>query len=573
MLFNVSPLFKIDFYKAGHYAQYPKNTVEIFSNLTPRSSRTDANYVIFFGLQAILKEIHEDWQKNFFDLDITELLEEYKLFMDKTIYPDSVSVDHIKAVHELGYLPLEIMALPEGTKVPIGVPVFTIVNNCPEAYWLVNYLETKLSNAIWKAVTSATTAFQYRQKFEEVAKTTGANTGFIPFAGHDFSYRGMSGDEDAIMSGMAHLTCFCGTDTVPAIHAAKHYYGADWKTELVGCSVVATEHSVMCAGGMEDEFGTFERLMDDFIAAPFLSIVSDTWDYWKVITDYLPRLKDKIMDRSGRIVIRPDSGDPVEIICGKDVIEDEDLCIEALESYFEQYYWDNDADVDNQFIEYLCKIEDIYYKVTCTASYITERGGYTDNKYDCLDEVKVTYSPVTNLDEIAIIKGTFQCLWDTFGGTTNEKGFKVLNPHIGVIYGDSITLDRQKQILARLEDKGFTADNLVLGIGSFTYEYVTRDTYGMALKATNAVIGIEGVDEKCLPIFKDPKTNSGGFTNKSAKGYLKVIEVDGVLKLKDEVNGEEMYMDDNKMEIVYNNGDFMRTHTLSEIRERINSYL
>jgi len=157
-------------------------------------------------------------------------------------------------------------------------------------------------------------------------------------------------------------------------------------------------------------------------------------------------------------------------------------------------------------------------------------------------------------------KGTYEMLWDIFGGTINEKGYKVLNPKIGMIYGDSITLDRQERILEKLEAKGFAATNLVLGIGSYTYEYVTRDTFGFAMKATWGTVDGEPRD-----IYKNPKTDSG--FKKSAKGLLRVDEIDGVYKLKDmctideEVGGE--------LKFAFLNGIAARDESFDDIRDRL----
>ena len=155
MQFKVNPLDEIDFYKAGHYAQYPEGTVEIYSNFTPRSSRTDMKHVIVAGIQMVVRDIHSNWQDNFFSLkpeEFEKMIAEYTRFMDATIYPGAVTADHIRDVYKLGYLPLEIMATPEGMLSPVGVPVLTIRNTHPSAFWLVNYLETKLSNALWKQI-------------------------------------------------------------------------------------------------------------------------------------------------------------------------------------------------------------------------------------------------------------------------------------------------------------------------------------------------------------------------------------------------------------------------------------
>ena len=282
------------------------------------------------------------------------------------------------------------------------------------------------------------------------------------------------------------------------------------------------------------EFMYFKQLITKTYPKGIVSIVSDTFDYWQVITNFLPKLKEDILARDGRIVIRPDSGDPVKIICGYEIFTDRSdlFCCGDLSSAV--YY---NADLDR-------------YEL------------YEEDNYDI---------PVDIIPE-HIAKGTFQLLWDIFGGSVNGNGFKILNPKIGLIYGDSITIERQQQILQQLMQKGFTADNLLLGIGSFTYEYVTRDTYGMAMKATNAVIEKDGVTVS-VPIFKDPKTNIGSFSKKSAKGYLKVISADGGLKLIDQISSEDLYAEDNVMKVVYVDNQFKQLTTFTEIRDRVKSNL
>jgi nicotinamide phosphoribosyltransferase len=151
-------------------------------------------------------------------------------------------------------------------------------------------------------------------------------------------------------------------------------------------------------------------------------------------------------------------------------------------------------------------------------------------------------------------------MWEIFGGTTTDKGYKLLDSHIGLIYGDSITLQRQKAILEGLKEKGFASFNVVLGIGSYTYEYVTRDTYGFAMKATYGEVNGEGRN-----IFKDPKTDDG--TKKSAKGLLAVHQVDGKLQLKDECSWEEEKQ--GLLQTVFENGKVLNEQSLSQIRERI----
>ena len=481
-----NPLHHIDFYKADHRRQYPEGTTLVYSNLTPRSSRIpDVQEVVFFGLQYFIKEyLIRQWDEQFFAQPKERILTKYQRRMDTSIGPNNIGTDHIAALHDLGYLPLEIKALPEGTQVPLRVPMLTIKNTLPEFFWLTNYLETIMSNVLWKPCTSATTALRYRRVFDQYADETVGNRDFVQWQGHDFSMRGMSGIEDACMSAAGHLLSFTGTDTVPAIDFLEDYYNADAGKEMIGGSVAATEHSVMCMGTMDNEIETFERLIKEVYPSGVVSIVSDTWDFWKAITEFLPKLKNDILARDGKVVIRPDSGDPVKIICG-----------------------DPNAPIG---------------------------------------------SPV--------YKGAIECLWETFGGTVTPMGYQLLDSHIGLIYGDSITPERQITILKGLKDKGFASFNVVLGIGSFTYQYVTRDTFGFAMKATYGEVNDEGRN-----IFKDPKTDDG--TKKSAKGLLQVKMGEYGLELKDEATWEEEAQ--SLMELVFRDGELMREERLERIRERM----
>jgi nicotinamide phosphoribosyltransferase len=486
---KTSPILLKDGYKVGHKFQYPEGTTLVYSNLTPRKSRVEGSeHIVFFGLQYFVKEyLMRQFDDNFFKMPKEEALRLYKRRIDNYLGADAIAYNHIAELHDLGYLPLEIKALPEGALVPMKVPVLTIKNTKSDFFWLTNMLETLISAILWKPMTSATTAFHYLKTFTQYAdETVGNDHSFIAWQGHDFSFRGMSGIEDAVMSSAAHLLSFAGTDTIPAIDFLEQYYNADCEKELIGRSVAATEHSVMCMGSQDGEIGTFDRLITQVYPAGIVSIVSDTWDFWQVITDFLPKLKEKILARDGKVVIRPDSGDPVKIIVG-----------------------DLDAPIG-------------------TPEY----------------------------------KGAIECLWETFGGTITPQGYKLLDSHIGLIYGDSITLARQKAILEGLKIKGFASYNVVLGIGSYTYEYVTRDTYGFAMKATYGEVNGEG-----RAIFKDPKTDDG--TKKSAKGLM-AVHIDG--------ETGEYYLQDNctwaeeaegEFKTVFIDGKLLINSSLGELRERI----
>lgn len=486
----ILPVLLKDFYKVGHVFQYPKDTTLVYSNLTPRASRIEgADGVIFFGLQYFVAEyLIRQFTENFFKKDKKEVVVQYKRRIDNALGPGT-PVDHIEALHDVGFLPLHIKAVPEGTLVPFRVPLMTIRNTVPEFFWLTNMVESLLSNVLWMASTSATTAFGYRRVFEDYAKRTGADPAFVPWQGHDFSFRGLPGVEAACLSGAAHLLSFTGTDTIPAIDFLEEYYGADSDKELVGGSVPATEHSVMCMGMQDGEFETFKRLITEVYPRGIISIVSDTWDFWKVLTEYLPRLKNEIMARDGKVVIRPDSGNPVEIICG-----------------------------------------DVAASEPCVRN------------------------------------GAVRTLWNTFGGTETPTGHRTLDPHIGLVYGDSITPERQKEILLRLAANGFASSNVVLGIGSYTYQYVTRDTYGFAMKATYGETRSGGPQA----IYKSPKTDDG--VKNSAKGLLCVIGEDSKNLLCVE-NVEWSVEERGMLRTVFSNGCPHNIQTLAQIRKRVEAQL
>jgi nicotinamide phosphoribosyltransferase len=482
------PTLLVDGYKVGHVFQYPTDTEFVYSNLTPRKSRIASNGVVFFGLQYFVQEyLIRQFNENFFNRPLAEVMKTYQRRIDGYLGPGAISYDHIRELHEYGKLPLKIKAVKEGTIVPHGVPVLTLVNTNAKFFWVTNMLETIMSAILWKACTSATSAHEFRQAFERYSRETvgEAANPFIDWQGHDFSFRGMSGLEDAMLSGAAHLLSFTGTDTIPAIDFLENYYGANADTELIGGSVSATEHSVMCMGLKDSEQETFRRLIEDVYPKGIVSIVSDTWDFWSVLTNILPALKDKVLARDGKVVIRPDSGDPVKIVNG-----------------------DPDAPVG---------------------------------------------SPEW--------KGAIRLLDETFGHTVTARGYKVLNGKVGLIYGDSITPERQENMLDGLKRNGYASDNVVLGIGSYNYQYVTRDTHGFAVKATFGVTRSGGD----TAIYKDPKTDDG--TKRSARGLLRVDRVNGVLKLRDSVTREEEA--GGELELMFEDGKLMRFETLATIRKTL----
>lgn len=528
------PLSCIDFYKADHRRQYPEGTELVVSNFTPRSGRyanvTDKSGIVFFGLQYFIKDfLVETWGRGFFNLPKEKVVGWYKRRMDTSLGKGSIPMDHIESLHDLGYLPIEIKALPEGTFVPVGIPAMTIHNTKPEFFWLTNYLETVLSAYMWLPCTSATTARSYRKLIEQYSALTGSPAWFSDFQAHDFSFRGMGSLQSAVLSGAGHLLFFKGTDTVPAIDFLERYYDADADKEVIGMSVPATEHSVMCMGGEADEIGTFRRLITELYPEGIVSIVSDTWDFWKVLSEYSLELKTDILARDGKVVFRPDSGNPVNIICG------ESYPISDIKNIGKNTYFGGISSV-------YCGNK--YYKIT----------EHEDQRYFKWHELGDEIIPTVEM------KGAVETLWDIFGGTITETGHKLLDSHVGLIYGDSISYDRAAEILERLEKKGFASANIVFGVGSYTYQYVTRDTWGWAVKATYGVVNGEPRE-----IFKKPKTDSG--EKNSAKGLVFVKHgVDGLI-LEQGVSWEKFNSEENLLKTVLKD-TIAHMETFDKIRER-----
>ena len=477
----MNPVLITDCYKQSHRFQYPKGTTSVYSTLTPRSNKhfgIERNVVVFGIRYAILNYVLKQFQNNFFALDEDIVVKEYENSCSRIFGTQEFDSEHIRALHKLGYLPVKICALPDGITVPFGTPVLDIENTHPDFYWLTNYLETLISVSTWQIMTSANIARRFRRACQYWANVTMPEDqhGYIDFQCHDFSMRGMHSYGASVLSGLGHLLYFKGSDTIPAIEQMRAFFHT--KETSPGYSVPATEHSVMSCHGL-DEFETFRYLIEDLYPSGVISIVSDTYDFWKNVTEVLPALKDKIMSRDGKVVIRPDSGDIVNIICG-------------------------------------------------------DPAGKTEHER----------------------KGLIECLWDIFGGTVNGKGYKELDPHIGAIYGDGVTPHIVDTVLEALAEKGFAANNIVFGVGSYTYGYVTRDTLGFAIKSTHAVINGEE-----RQIFKDPATDKDKI-KKSHVGYVKVVKdgdsykaIDGLTSkddfsdsLLEKIYSPEMWIESNSFE-------------------------
>jgi nicotinamide phosphoribosyltransferase len=525
----MNPFLLTDAYKISHPEQYPEGTEYVYSNTTARKSRMDGvDEVVVFGMQYLIHEyLIKQFDVGFFRRNKQDVLDELKDFFDEFFGPGAVDVARYGDLHDVGYLPLLIKSLPEGTRCPTGVPFMTIVNTDPKFFWLTNFVETLTQTILWNPITCATIADQYRQILDKYAEETSSSPEFVDFQGHNFSMRGMSSIESGLTADAGHLLSFVGSDTLPGNVFVRKYYNAGKDGELVSCSVPATEHAVMCAGGDQNERDTFRRLIQDVYPDGIISIVSDTWNLWDVLNVIMPSIKHEIMAREGKVVVRPDSGDPVKIVCG----------------YFPKY-------IDKTASEFIANpMSRGMYEAFFD-------GGYdavltSDGKYMTLDG-----KPLTK-DEV---HGCVMLLRRHFGGTTNSKGYFELDPHVGLIYGDSITMSRAKQICEQLKRKGYASTNVVLGIGSFSYQYNTRDTFSIACKAT--WVQINGQPRE---IFKDPVTDDG--TKKSARGLLQVVERDGRLVLNDCVSPHDE--EESLLQPVFQDGVCLSNMSLTEIRQAL----
>lgn len=582
-MFKQTALMNCDSYKLSHADMFPEGTTKVYSNFTPRSDyyfNVPTEYkdgkIVWFGMQAFLQDMNHIWQETFFDRHWGAIEKEFGEFVIPFAGPNGFNMDRVKALHQLGYLPLVFKALPEATLVPIGVPVMTVTNTHPDFFWLPNYMETWLSAELWKATTSATTARVYRKILEKYSALTDGSKEFIDIQAHDFSLRGMSGIVDGAKSGAGHLLSFIGTDNLPAVKLVNGVYHG--KETFVGCSVPASEHSVTTASILtrgngatnESETEFFRRMVTKVYPKGIVSLVSDSFDFWSVITKTALELKEEILNREvdglglAKVVFRPDSGDPVKIICGDEIPT---LLADSLDDAKESAEYLIVNDVVNQtphgecgemYSDQIVKYDGKYYRASVEIFWSRyDKQYYYEDGSELISFEEVELSPEQ--------KGAVECLWEIFGGTTNDKGFKTLNQRVGVIYGDSITPERAEEILKRLMAKGFASDNIVFGVGSYTYNMVSRDTQGFALKCSYVV-----VDGKPVAVYKDPKTSDG--TKKSAKGLLRVdwggkAGESAHYILRDNVTLQEEA--GGMLETVYKDGNILVDEKFSRLRERL----
>ena len=486
---KTNPMLLIDFYKACHSDMLPKGITKSVSYFTPRMSRINRwKEVVMFGLQGFIKTYLIDYfNEEFFNQSKEEVIKEYKRVLNASLGKNSYSSKKISDLHDLGYLPIEIISVKEGTKVPMHIPMFGITNTHDGFAWLPQALESLISAEMWHPMISATVGVTYRDIVNKYYEISCDNNISKAKALGDFSFRGQECLQSAIKSSAGWSLSFLNSATVPTIPYLEQNYNCDCDKEPVLYGAVSTEHSVMCSNYAVDgdEETLIKRLLTEIYPNTSFSAVLDSYDYWRIVKEVLPKLKEEILNHNGCFLVRGDSGNCVEVV---------------TQTVFE--------------------------------------------------------------------------LWKIFGGTINSKGFKVLNPHVKAIYGDSITVQRCEEIYKILIENGFACNNVVLGVGSFSMQAIeedgqlkpfTRDTFSSCIKATYCEISGEQ-----YPIFKNPK--DGGF-KKSQKGCCIVYKdgETGELKYKDgqSWNGQKVCY--NELKTIFKDGKLIREQNLQEIRQLLNN--
>ena len=511
-MFNCNALLLKDFYKAVHSEMLDPGMTKSVSYFTPRSSRIDRwNGVVNFGLQAFCKTWLIDYfNENFFNKTEEEVVAEYSRVMDNTLGKGLCDYEKIKKLHRLGYLPIEVVSLPEGAIVPVHCPIFGITNTHPDFAWLGQALESLISAEMWYPMVCATVGHTYREIVDKWYDKTCDDNAPRRRALGNFDFRGDQGLDAALKAGSAWCLSFVNSATVPVIPYLEHYYNCDCEKEEVAFGAVSTEHFVMCSNSAKDtkdnpdyEYADIDphrervfikRALTELYPNTSFSCVSDSYDYWNVVKNILPTLKDEILTHNGCMLVRGDSGDCVKVV---------------TETVFE--------------------------------------------------------------------------LWKIFGGTVNSKGYKVLNPHVKALYGDSITVQRAEQIYEILEKNGFAASNVSLGVGSFSMHCIeengelkpfTRDTFSMAIKAVYAEFTDENGNVTKMPVYKDPKTDreaGGGNFKKSQKGCVVVSKNnDGSYTFTDGYNWDETDNEYNALRPIFRDGKMVVDEDLNTIRQRLN---
>lgn len=458
-LLDKNIILMTDYYKQTHHKFYDDKLETVYSYFESRGGEFDST--LFFGLQYYLKKYLEG------PVVTQEMIDQADQFLEAGFfgmkYFNREGWQYILDKHN-GRLPILIKAVNEGRVIPAKNILFSIENTDPKVPFITNFVETLLMK-VWYPTTVATLSKKIKDLLEVYAELCG--TVAHPFMLNDFGYRGVSSEESAGIGGAAHLVNFQGTDTIKGIVYAMKYYN---QKEVCGFSVAAAEHSTVTSYGKENEAYAYSCFIEAFPNG-ILSVVSDSYDIYNAVENiYGKQLKEKILAREGKFVVRPDSGDPTEV-------------------------------------------------------------------------------------SLKVIEG----LWKAFGGTVNDKGYKVLNPKVGVIYGDGINYESIDKILKAITDAGYSIDNIVFGMGGALLQQVNRDTNKFALKCSAARVGGQWID-----VFKDPITDHGKV---SKKGILELYYDDEEkVYFTDNPSNVHNYAQIPQLETVFENGKIVKEFTFDEVK-------
>lgn len=591
-----------DFYKTTHLMQFSPEIVHLTSYLTPRSTRfNNINKMVWFGVQGFInKYLVENFRINFFDKNYEDIVDEVTEVLKSGLnYKQELITKTLDKVHELwalGYLPIEINALPEGTLVPMGVPALEIRTTRDGFAWVGQSIESLLSCSIWHPCISATIAYEYAKIAKRAYARTVENDISWKTAMCDFSMRGQESYESAIASSVAWLTTFYNSSTVDAKGYIKENYwdrfsidkdGSNLYDKLKIGGLTSTEHSVMTSDFAltGDERKTYQRLLTEVYPDVSFAAVCDSYDFWNVLTNILPSLRAEIEAHEGFIGVRHDSAEPVEALCGLRTYNINKIIHTTIAEY--PIHDHIEQEIEEDMMDYLYDFINVNRNpnspvvVMIRATFDTNIGSY-DKVYEASLEqftdqgdwhYTLRYVKETDWKE----KGMVETIYELFGGTRNSKGFKVMNPKLKAIYGDSITIQRAKKIYDQLEEKGYAANNVSLGVGSFSMECLeednilkpfTRDSFSIAIKATYG----RTAEGKEIEIYKDPKDFS---QKKSLKGLcIPYYDEKGTLKvmqgLKEKERTSNKYLSDFK---TYFKEGPVYFSNFSTIREKINTNL
>lgn len=515
---NFFAMFAADYYKIGHAVRMqPWGVDTVYSTWTARSNKhhPGCERTVVFGYQYTLNCLHDFWKENFFDIDIDTLREQWVEVIGSTFDNTYIDFSIFEKLHELGYLPIKVLGVPEGTLLPIGIPDHVIFNTDPDFAWLPQFLEDQWSANNWLPSTSATTAYYRRKLLRGYVEQTHGDDSALDHMCGDFSLRGHTSLQAGYISGAAHALSFDRTATIGSNVLLRDYYNAklpammgtpslehsvveqgvaDYKMRIAHGQLTGEERRLFQKAALDNwdinlaaEMLFLYHLLTEVQPTGVMTYVSDTYDYWGVVSKVIPLLKDVIRERNGVLSIRPDSGDPFKILCG-----------------------DSKAEPGSpEFNGTLCLLYNLY-----------------DDKI------------------------------------VNSRGYNVLDPHIRVIYGDAITPEITRAVGDWCIKMNFDITNVTFGIGAYTYQYVTRDTRGYAIKATDCIIGNQEI-----PIYKMPKTDPG---KKSPRGAVAVIRDGDEYKMIDGLTIQESENDDrNIMVVKYHNGRFANQESFETIKSRL----